>query len=118
MAPLWKELRDGDRANSDEYRVAQILWDKIYGMSLGGGGSGRIELPSDYQYRDAAPGDVVAGRTPFGKTVRMSDKRDENDGREKLAEWIVGRTEATVSLGHRQPDVETGDGEGSLRTGG
>jgi hypothetical protein len=92
MAPLWKELRDGDRANSDEYRAAQVLWDKIYGMSLGGGGSGRIELPSDYQYRDAAPGDVVAGRTPFGKTVRMSDKHDGNDGREKLADWIVART--------------------------
>lgn len=94
MEPLWSELRDDRRANSKEYRIAQILWDRIYGMSLGGGGSGRIALPDDYQYRDAAPGDVVAGRTPFGKTVRMSEKRDEDDGREKLAEWIVGRTEA------------------------
>ena len=94
MAPLWNELRDDQRANSNDYRIAQIMWDKIYGMSLGGGGSGRIELPDDYQYRDAAPGDVVAGRTPFGKTVRMSEKRDESDGREKLADWIVGRTEA------------------------
>ena len=89
MEPLWSELRDDRRANSDEYRVAQILWDKIYGMSLDGGGAGRISLPSDYQYRDAAPGDVVGGRTPFGKTVRMSEKRDDNDGRQKLAEWIV-----------------------------
>jgi hypothetical protein len=94
MAPLWNELRDDQRANSNDYRIAQIMWDKIYGISLGGGGSGRIELPDDYQYRDAAPGDVVAGRTPFGKTVRMSEKRDESDGREKLADWIVGRTEA------------------------
>lgn len=94
MAPLWNELRDDRRANSREYRIAQIMWDKIYGMSLGGGGAGRIELPADYQYRDGAPGDVVAGRTPFGKTIRMSEKRDENDGREKLAEWIVGRTES------------------------
>ena len=93
MEPLWSELRDDRRANSDEYRVAQILWDKIYGMSLDGGGAGRISLPSDYQYRDAAPGDVVGGRTPFGKTVRMSEKRDDNDGRQKLAEWIVARTE-------------------------
>ena len=93
MAPLWSELRDDRRANSREYRIAQIMWDKIYGMSLGGGGTGRIELPADYQYRDGEPGDVVAGRTPFGKTVRMSEKRDEDDGREKLAEWIVGRTE-------------------------
>ncbi len=93
MSPLWNELRDDRRANSDEYRVAQILWDKIYGLSLDGGGSGRIPLPSDYQYRDAAPGEVVAGRTPFGKTVRMSEKRDDNDGRQKFADWIVARTE-------------------------
>lgn len=93
MSPLWSELREDRRANSDEYRVAQILWDKIYGLSLEGGGSGRIPLPSDYQYRDAAPGEVVAGRTPFGKTVRMSEKRDEDDGRQKFADWIVVRTE-------------------------
>jgi hypothetical protein len=93
MRPLWDELSKEDQRRNEEYRVAQILWDRIYGMSLGGGGSGRIELPSDYQYRDGKPGDIVGGHTPFGKSVRMSDKRDENDGREKLAEWIVKRTE-------------------------
>lgn len=93
MQPLWSELSDDKRSNSEEYRIARILWDRIYGMSLGGGGAGRIGLPSDYQYRDAKPGDVVAGRTPFGKTVRMSEKRDENDGREQLAKWILSRTE-------------------------
>jgi hypothetical protein len=93
MQPLWRELQQEDRSNSEEYRIAQILWDRIYGMSLGGGGSGSIPLPADYQYRDGAPGEVVSGRTPFGKTVRMSEKDDANDGREKLAEWIVGRTE-------------------------
>ncbi len=93
MQPLWSELQQDERRNSEEYRIAQILWDRIYGMSLGGGGSGRIPLPPDYQYRDASPGEIVAGRTPFGKTVRMSGKEDEDNGREKLAEWIVGRTE-------------------------
>lgn len=93
MQPLWDELGEGERSRSDEYRVAQILWDRIYGMSLAGGGTGRIALPSDYQYRDASPGEVLAGRTPFGKTVRMSEKRDGDDGRRKLAEWVVGRTD-------------------------
>ena len=93
MQPLWNELSDDERRNSEEYRIAQVIWDNVYNLSLGGGGDGRITLPSDYQYRDAAPGDVVAGRTPFGKTVRMSEKKDEGDGRAKLAEWIVGRTE-------------------------
>ncbi|RPJ35424.1 MAG: DUF1549 domain-containing protein [Verrucomicrobiaceae bacterium] len=93
MQPLWMEISRGERANSDEMRAARILWDGIYGMSLGGGGAGRIPLPSDYQYRDGKPGEVVAGRTPFGKTVRMSDKQDENDGRAKLVGWIVERTD-------------------------
>lgn len=94
MRPLFEEFRQEGRENTREYRVAEILWDRVYGMSLGGGGAGRIPLPEDYQYRDAAPGEVVGGRTPFGKPVRMSEKQDENDGREKLADWIVSRTEA------------------------
>ena len=93
MRPLWDELRDGRREDRDPYAVAQVLWDSVYGMSLAKGGSGRISLPDDYQYRDADPGEMVAGKTPFGKTTRMSDRRDEGNGREKLAEWIVGRTE-------------------------
>lgn len=92
MESLWQELRDGDRSQSEEYRVAQVLWDRVYGMSLGGGGVGQIPLPADYQYRDATPGEVVGARTPFGQTVRMSEKRVESDGRKKLATWIVAKT--------------------------
>lgn len=92
MDPLWNELREDRRANGSEYAIAQVLWDRVYGLSLAGNGTGRINLPSDYQYRDAAPGEMVAARTPFGKTVRMSDKKDENDGRGKLADWVVNRT--------------------------
>jgi hypothetical protein len=93
MQRLFAELRDGDRANTDEYGMARVIMDGVYALSLDGGGAGRISLPSDYQYRDAKPGDVVGGRTPFGKTVRMNARRDENNGREKLAEWITGRTD-------------------------
>ncbi len=92
MQPLWDEFEDRDRQQSEEYRVAQVMWDKVYGMSLGGGGSGRIELPSDYQYRDGKPGEIVGGRTPFGKTVRMSDRKASNDGRAELAKWMLDRT--------------------------
>lgn len=92
MESLWQELRDGDRSQSEEYRVAQVLWDRVYGMSLGGGGVGQIPLPADYQYRDATPGEVVGARTPFGQTVRMSEKRVGSDGRKKLATWIVAKT--------------------------
>ena len=92
MEPLWKELGEGDQLQSQEYRVAQVLWDRVYGMSLSGGGAGQIELPTDYQYRDGKPGDVVGARTPFGQAVRMSEKREGEDGREKLAHWISSKT--------------------------
>ena len=94
MSKLWRELQDDQKERGQEYRVAQLFWDRIYGMSLGGGGKGRIELPSDYQYRDGSPGEMVGARTPFGKSVRMSDRKDEGDGREQFAEWIVTKTGA------------------------
>lgn len=92
MKPLWDELADDQQQRGEDYRVAQVLWDRVYGMSLGGGGSGQIELPSDYQYRDGKPGDMVGAHTPFGKPVRMSEKRVESNGRAKLADWIVAKT--------------------------
>ena len=92
MAPLWSELRDSKKQQGEEYRVAQILWDGVYGMSLGGGGEGQIHLPTDYQYRDAKPGDLVGAHTPFGTTVRMSDKNVSSDGRKKLADWMTLKT--------------------------
>lgn len=86
-----EETRAGNQ-NSEEYRVAQVLWDRVYGMSLGGGGSGRISLPSDYQYRDGRPGEVIGAKTPFGRSVRMSDRRDSDNGRQQLAGWVTERT--------------------------
>ncbi|MFD0893447.1 DUF1549 domain-containing protein [Luteolibacter ambystomatis] len=94
MQPLWSELTRQDERRGPEYSVAQVMWDRVYGMSLAGGGSGRIALPQDYQaeYHNGKPGDLVGGRTPFGKIVLMSDRRDENNGREKLADWVVSKT--------------------------
>ncbi|MEO8616446.1 MAG: DUF1549 domain-containing protein [Luteolibacter sp.] len=92
MQPLWDEYNKDNSQDTEEYRVAQVLWDRIYGMSLGGGGSGQIDLPADYQYKNGKPGDSVGAHTPFGQAVRMSGKRPENDGRKKLANWMVSKT--------------------------
>lgn len=75
-----------------EYYTTKLLEDKVYELSLGGGGAGQIKLPPDYQYKDAKPGDVVAARTPFGQTVRMSDREVADDGREKMAQWVTTKT--------------------------
>jgi hypothetical protein len=92
MGPLWNELREAKGGQSEEYRIGQVLWDRVYGMSLGGGGTGQIQLPADYQYHDAKPGDLVGAETPFGQKVHISKTRMRSDGREKLAEWIVAKT--------------------------
>ncbi len=95
MADLYRETRDGpDGERSQEYRVAQVLWDRVYGMSLAGGGSGRIALPDDYQYRDGQPGEMIGARTPFGRVVRLSEKRPADDGRQQFAEWVIEKTDA------------------------
>jgi hypothetical protein len=36
---------------------------------------------------------MIGGRTPFGKTVRMSENSSNSDGREKLAEWVTTKTD-------------------------
>jgi hypothetical protein len=92
MNKLWAELRDGDQRRSVDYNVAQVIWDRVYGLSLGGSGAGKIKLPQDYQYRDGDPGQLIGARTPFGKTVRISEKRDGGGGREALAEWVTDKT--------------------------
>jgi len=92
MSGLWREYQSDQENRGEDYRVAQLFWDRIYGMSLSGGGKGMIQLPSDYQYRDADPGENLGAKTPFGKTVRMSDKKAEGDGRVQFADWIVTRT--------------------------
>jgi hypothetical protein len=92
MSNLWRELQDNLESRGIEYQVGQLFWDKIYGMSLDGGGDGRITLPSDYQYRDGKPGEILGGKTPFGKSVRTSDRNDDEKSRKKLSEWITEKT--------------------------
>jgi hypothetical protein len=69
-----------------------VIWDEVFGMTLRGGGRGRIPLPSDWQYR-GQPGEMVGARTPFGRIVRLSDRRDDGEGRRELAEWVTSRNE-------------------------
>ena len=92
IEPVIQGFRDAGDGESEEYRIARMLRENIFAMSLDGGGSGRIALPYDYQYRNARPGDVLGAQTPFGRTVRMSPNRSHNNGREKLADWVTART--------------------------
>jgi len=92
MRKLWDELGEDERRRSLDYDVAQVMWDRVYGLSLGGSGAGHIHLPEDYQYRDGEPGQLIGAKTPFGKSVRISEKSDKGNGRKELAEWVVTKT--------------------------
>lgn len=92
MTPLYRELQNGEGYQSEEYYIAEILWDQVYGLSLAGGGRGNISLPNDYQYRDGKPGETIGAKTPFGRPVRMSDRTSKNDGRAQFADWVVNKT--------------------------
>ncbi|MFT6863361.1 MAG: hypothetical protein ACJAVK_001922 [Akkermansiaceae bacterium] len=60
-------------------------------------GSGRIELPNDYQYPDGDPGELVSGRTPFGGKVRLDPKKPTLDSLEQFAAWVVGDENPTFA---------------------
>ncbi|MFZ9935474.1 MAG: DUF1549 domain-containing protein [Luteolibacter sp.] len=93
IEPLFREFREDGTDQSEEYRIARMLGDNIFGLSLAGGGRGRIALPPDYQYRNGRPGEMLGAKTPFGRTVRMSPHRSHDDGREKLADWVTTRND-------------------------
>jgi hypothetical protein len=92
MRDLWDEINDGEKRRSVDYDVAQVMWDRVYGLSLGGTGEGKIKLPEDYQYKDGEPGQLIGAKTPFGKGVRISEKNDKGGGRPQLAEWVTTKT--------------------------
>ena len=86
---VWKEVRQAKTERSDFGQMVRWLEDNIHYGSLGDGGTGRIKLPSDYQYADGDPGEMVGGRTPYGKRIRTTDRKDSGDGRMKFAEWLA-----------------------------
>jgi hypothetical protein len=53
-------------------------------------GSGKINLPKDYQYDNAKPNDSLSGKTLFGNAIELKSK---NTGSRKLyANWLASET--------------------------
>ena len=95
---VWRDVRDAKEERSDFGNLMRWLDDNVHYLSLGGGGASRIKLPSDYQYKDGDPGEMVGGKTPFGPRIRGSDRKDAGDGREELANWIVDEKNERFSI--------------------
>jgi len=88
---VWREVRDAKKEREEFGQLIRWLGDSVHYSTLGHGGKGRIKLPYDYQYSDGDPGETVGGRTPYGKRVRTTDRKDGDDGRERFAAWLTSR---------------------------
>lgn len=90
---VWRDMREAKTERTPLGRLMRFLGDEVFYGSVGGAGTGRIKLPNDYQYSDGDPGEWVSARTPheksFGKSIRMSKRRDDDDGLENFASWVT-----------------------------
>lgn len=89
--PVFREMNALPQ-DSVGHQAAWMFWRDVYGNSLAGGGTGRIALPHDYKYKDGRPGEIEGARVPFGKVTSATGRRDRDDGRQMLAEWMTSGT--------------------------
>ena len=83
---------DRRRAKPEDRQLADLidyLGGNAHYFTVSGGGRGNIPLPADYQYRDGKPGEVVPARAPYGPTMRMSSRREGDDGRQRFVKWMT-----------------------------
>lgn len=84
-----KEGRDKKPEDRQLADLISYLGGNAHYFTVSGGGRGNIPLPEDYQYRDAKPGEIVAARAPYGPTMRMSSRREGDDGRKRFVKWMT-----------------------------
>jgi hypothetical protein len=91
--PIWNKIRQETERGTPTYNLYDFIGNNIYYATLAGPGNGRIKLPNDYQYNDGDPGEMIAAKTPkdhsFAKGLKMSDRKNADDGRENFAEWVT-----------------------------
>ena len=88
---LQKKEDDLDAKDRELRDVSRLVRYAVFDFSIADTGKGTIALPKDYKYRDGKPGEMVGGKTLFGKTVRVSTRAKSNDpgeARQKFAEWV------------------------------
>ena len=82
---------EGDRLknNRDLDNLDRFVRYAFYDSYIKDETDGLIEVPKDYQYRDAKPGEMIGARTMLGKSVRNLGKKPMKEARNRFAEWAT-----------------------------
>jgi len=70
------------------YRGATGIGD-IVGLGMDNLGKGKINLPNDYQYDNAKPGQELKAKTIFGLVIELDENLQEKGSRASYASWLA-----------------------------
>ena len=84
--------QEGDPNKSRRLRDASRSVQDILQTGLDSLGSGKINLPKDYQYDNAKPNEQLSGKTIFGLDVEIKTKAPESGTREIYANWLASES--------------------------
>ena len=92
LSKLNKLAREAQRENEEERnqirRAFEYVTD-ILNPGLDDLGKGQINLPNDYQYDNAKPGEKIEARTIFGLVVELDENLQEKGSRASYASWLA-----------------------------
>jgi len=71
-----------------KYRGATGIGD-IVGLGMDNLGKGKINLPKDYQYDNAQPGQELKAKTIFGLVIELDENLQEKGSRDSYASWLA-----------------------------
>ena len=89
---LNKLVRDEMKENEEERNQINRAFDyvkDILSPGLDDLGKGQINLPNDYQYDNAKPGEKLEAKTIFGLVVELDENLKEKGSRASYASWLA-----------------------------
>jgi len=86
-------LSDDEKARQraalgDKYRGATGIG-VIVGLGMDNLGQGKINLPKDYQYDNAQPGQELQAKTIFGLVIELDENLQQKGSRASYASWLA-----------------------------
>ena len=74
---------------SNRVRTASLHYNDLLAVGLSNLGSGKIKLPSDYQYDNASPDEQLNASTIFGLAVELDENLESKGSRASYASWVA-----------------------------